>query len=78
MNDLADVYLKLKDYAKARKFYLAASKVAQAYGVPQKSKLTVDINNSLLNHLSSEQYVAATNEGEELAQQIIADMAFVP
>lgn len=77
-NDLAEVYLKLKDYAQARKFYLAASKVAQAYAVPQKSKLTVDINNLLLDRLSSEQYVTATNEGEELAEQIIADMGFVP
>jgi tetratricopeptide (TPR) repeat protein len=76
-NDLARIHLEEREYAAARKYYLAASRLARAYGVPDKGKLDVNINNLFLDRLTSAEYVAAGDAGERLAEEIIAEMGLM-
>jgi hypothetical protein len=76
INDLGDLYLREKDYANARKYYLAAAKVEKSYGLPQQSKLDIDLNNLFLQNLTKEDYVRAGKEGDSLAADILENMDF--
>lgn len=76
LGDLGDLYLRVKDYADARKYYLAAAKVEKSYGLPQQSKLDVDLNNLFLQKLSREDYLRAGKEGDSIAADILGSMDF--
>lgn len=69
LNDLAEAYYDQKDFVNARKFYMAAGKMAKKYDFPTKDHYTADMNLRLLRNLSSEEYLRAGNEGAALAEK---------
>ncbi len=76
LNDLGDLYLRAKDYANSRTYYLAAAKVEKSYGLPQQSKLDVNLNNLFLQKLTNEEYLRAGKEGDSIAADILESMDF--
>ncbi len=70
LNDLAKAYRAKNDFFNARKYYLAAGKLAGTAKLPHKDQYTADLNLLFLKNLKSDEYVRAGAEGEELATRL--------
>ncbi|MCK4858530.1 MAG: hypothetical protein KAT58_11215, partial [candidate division Zixibacteria bacterium] len=70
LNDLADIYLQQHEYNNSRKYYVAASQLAQIYDLEQKNRYNINLDSRISARLTPEEYVRAGKEGEALAQEI--------
>jgi tetratricopeptide (TPR) repeat protein len=73
-NDLGAAYLELSEHYQARVYLLAATQLAIKFDLPHKKTYDIDMNALFLDKLSSENYLAAGEEVEELVREISNEM----
>lgn len=73
-NALGDHYYRREDYVAARKYYLAATRIAAGYGLEEKGQYDINLNNFFLDKLSNESYLSSGAAAEALADSVIATM----
>jgi tetratricopeptide (TPR) repeat protein len=73
-NVLGDLYRQSEDYFQARKYYLAATQLAEKYGLGHKGKYDINLNNFFLGRLESEAFLRSGEEAETLVNEVVAEL----
>ena len=73
-NALGDLYRQDQDYFRARKYYLAATQLAEKYGLGHKGRYDINMNNIFLGRLESEAFLRSGAEAETLVKEVIAEL----
>ncbi len=73
-NALGDLHLRREDYFQARKYYLAATQLAEKYGLGHKGRYDINMNNIFLGRLESEAFLRSGQEAETLVEEVVAEL----